>query len=647
MLAGTPNLTSPSGHWLAALQSDLPEHLTGSTPADAELLLSRCLGWHQLRDVDVRDASSTILVETKGSLPTGIAVGESSRRQLRDPQPGSVEKGKALLVYVVPTDGARKNDELRDQYEKLIDGGNKITILVAGVDAYATQLTIKDAVEPKIRRLLQVSPLLDIDLPDEGLPVGSLIKCIDRHYAPAVTIFAVSDRVPLLFQLALGRVRAAHIREHDRISFWKLPLGGLTNAEIIEEHPVTDVDPRGAFVRGLIEFLAKDEGPILLEGRTGTGKTQTARLIHDITRPGPRFRVVNCGALQSHDERESLFRGVAGRQFTGVEKRESIFEECDNGTVVLDDFQDYPVEEQVTLLDLLTPFSTRVRGRSRLGKASEVWTADVQVILAVNRDADNLFREGKLRQDIFSRVQRRYPRLPALRSKLDELKHEPDVQRLYLRLVLLEMQERSVTVRGPRWLKSVDPVESLRKQLQLDEDWRPLRRRVPSEDMPISDNVLNHPWPGNFRDLLAFARGLRNASNQAVGRWTLESADNVLAGTPAGQEAGPRAAGSFPEWQEFSPTQLMARAFFRAVTKPSATQLSISNELIVNPRPLREMLKIACGRKAQSGPSARRAQAWVAHLNEEDREHLWESACRLLDGNHRRRNWPVSAPLGY
>ena len=548
-----------------------------------------------------------------------------------------VEKRQALLVYVVPTLGACKNDELCDQYEKLFDGGNELTVLVAGVDAFATPLTLKDALEPKIRQILQISPLLGIDLPDGGLPVGSLIKRLERHYAPAVTIFAVSDRVPLLLQLALGRWRAAYIREHDRIPFWKLPLAGLTNAEEIAEHPVTDVDPRGAYVKDLIEFLAKDEGPILLEGRTGTGKTQTARLIHDITRPGPRFRVVNCAALQSREERESLFRGVASRQFTGVEKRESIFEEYDNGTLVLDDFQDYPVEEQVTLLDLLTPFSSGVKGRSRLGRASEFWTADVQVVLAVNRDADDLLRAGKLRQDIFSRVQRRYPRLPTLRDKLDELQHEPDVQRLYLRLVLLEMQERSVTVRGPRWLKAIDPVESLRKQLQLDGDWRPLGHRVPSEDMPISDTVLHHPWPGNFRDLLAFARGLRNANRQAIGRWTLEAADDVLAGIPAGQEAVPGDTGALPVSHETSPTQLMAHAFFRAVTRPGATQSSISNDLIVNPRPLREMLKIAGGRKAQGGPSARRARAWVAHLNEEDRNHLRESACRLLDAGNRRR----------
>lgn len=178
------------------------------------------------------------------------------------------------------------------------------------------------------------------------------------------------------------------------------------------------------------------------------------------------------------------------------------------------------------------------------------------------------------------------------------------------------------------------PSDRLRKQLQLDDSWHPIQPRVLGADMPLSQRVLDHPWPGNFRDLEAYARKLRADQGGVIARWPLALADRALEAIPP-VEATVSAAGA-EDPDDVRPQRLLALAFFHAVTHPRATQASISRQMIVHLTPLREMLKHVSGRQGRSGPSTRRAQAYLEHLTERERTQLRDAANRVLDNSRQR-----------
>lgn len=169
-----------------------------------------------------------------------------------------------------------------------------------------------------------------------------------------------------------------------------------------------------AFVEVLhrIPPIAQSDSTVLLTGETGTGKEEVSRAIHYLSsRSSKSFVPVNCGAIPVELVENELF-GHERAAFTGADRaRPGLIAEAEGGTLLLDEVDCLPLPAQVKLLRFLQEKEYRPLGSPRLQ------TADVRLIAATNTDVERAVDQGKLRQDLYFRLNVLPLRLPPLRER--------------------------------------------------------------------------------------------------------------------------------------------------------------------------------------------------------------------------------------
>jgi DNA-binding NtrC family response regulator len=166
----------------------------------------------------------------------------------------------------------------------------------------------------------------------------------------------------------------------------------------------------------LIEMVAGRDVSVIVTGDSGTGKELVARAIHRLSpRCDKPFIAVNAAAIPDTLIESEIFGHERGA-FTGaVGTRPGCFEQAHSGTLFLDEIAEMPMLLQPKLLRVLA--DGRVR---RLGGNHE-FEFDVRVIVATNRNPLQAVREGKLREDLFYRLNVFSIALPALRDRQDDV----------------------------------------------------------------------------------------------------------------------------------------------------------------------------------------------------------------------------------
>ncbi|MHA6844713.1 sigma-54-dependent transcriptional regulator [Ralstonia syzygii] len=161
-----------------------------------------------------------------------------------------------------------------------------------------------------------------------------------------------------------------------------------------------------------VSRVAPTEATVLLIGESGTGKELAAQTIHDLSlRRKQPFLPVNCGAISPNLIESEMFGHERG-SFTGADRQhKGYFERANGGTLLLDEITEMPVELQVKLLRVL---ETGVF--MRVGTNREIDT-DVRVIAATNRDPEEAVADGKLRADLYHRLNVFPLQLPPLRER--------------------------------------------------------------------------------------------------------------------------------------------------------------------------------------------------------------------------------------
>jgi DNA-binding NtrC family response regulator len=155
---------------------------------------------------------------------------------------------------------------------------------------------------------------------------------------------------------------------------------------------------------------------VLLVGESGTGKELVARTLHELSprNKGP-FVAINCSAIPESLLESEIFGHEKGT-FTGAEgRREGCFELADTGTLFLDEVVEMAPATQVKLLRVLEERAFR-----RLGGKEEI-QVDVRVLAATNRNPEIALKEGKLREDLYYRLNVFRLYLPPLRERLDDV----------------------------------------------------------------------------------------------------------------------------------------------------------------------------------------------------------------------------------
>ena len=155
---------------------------------------------------------------------------------------------------------------------------------------------------------------------------------------------------------------------------------------------------------------------VLIQGESGVGKENFARIIHQYSqRRQNAFFVVNCGALPKELVNSELFGHVKG-SFTGaVETRKGYFEEADGGTLFLDEIAELPAESQALLLRVLQS------GEYRKVGSNKVEHTDVRVVAATNVHLYEAVRRGKFREDLYFRLSAAQIRIPPLRDRKSDI----------------------------------------------------------------------------------------------------------------------------------------------------------------------------------------------------------------------------------
>src|ERR671933_1767457 len=224
----------------------------------------------------------------------------------------------------------------------------------------------------------------------------------------------------------------------------------------------------------LIESVAASEANILIQGENGTGKELIANAIHYNSKrsKGP-FIKINCAAIPK-DLIESELFGYKKGAFTGATMdKEGLFEMAEGGSLLLDEIGEMPPYLQTKLLRVLQEREYRPIGSDRIVHV------DFRLICATNIDLDSALRDGKLREDLYFRINTITLRVPPLRERTEDI---PLLCEHFL------------------------------------EKYRQRHQRGGKTIAPAAYHVLiRHRWPGNVRELEnVIERGVLVTKNQEI-----------------------------------------------------------------------------------------------------------------------------------
>jgi two-component system response regulator HydG len=167
-----------------------------------------------------------------------------------------------------------------------------------------------------------------------------------------------------------------------------------------------------------IDLLSKSDIHVILLGEKGSGKTNLARLIHDLSKPRSRnnFVTVDLNAIPANLVESELFGTVRGA-FSGAVDRAGYFEFANGGTIFLDEIGDLSLDVQSKIRAVLDTKTIR-----RVGSLKEI-LLDIRIIAATNKNLDLLMSEDKFRGDLYDRLGGRFStiELPPLRERRDDV----------------------------------------------------------------------------------------------------------------------------------------------------------------------------------------------------------------------------------
>jgi len=169
-------------------------------------------------------------------------------------------------------------------------------------------------------------------------------------------------------------------------------------------------------VYALLERIIPTDARVLIEGESGTGKELIARILHynGPNKTGP-FVAVDCGAFPENLLESELFGYVKGA-FTGaVNDKSGLFEEAQGGTLFLDEITNMPLNVQAKLLRALQEGEIRPVGSTKTKKVS------ARIFAAASDNFRVSVDEGKLREDLYYRLNVVNIILPPLRERIDDI----------------------------------------------------------------------------------------------------------------------------------------------------------------------------------------------------------------------------------
>lgn len=284
-----------------------------------------------------------------------------------------------------------------------------------------------DAV-PRAEKALDVlkSGAPDVILSDVRMPGMSgldLLAALDPAYAPPVVLISAHGDIPMAVQAmqdgAYGFLekpyhpkRLLTVIEHAADQSRMRSDNARLKARLLEisglDRILVGTSPAVAALRESILDYAGVEAPVLISGETGTGKDLVARALHDLGPAGDRpFLAINC-ALLSADGFEAEMFGTYGAS-------EGRLSAVSGGTLFLDEICACPADVQAKLLRVLEDKQIMPVGAPAPEKI------DLRVISATNEDMEAAVASGRLRRDLYFRLNTFVLELVSLRQRREDI----------------------------------------------------------------------------------------------------------------------------------------------------------------------------------------------------------------------------------
>jgi len=231
-------------------------------------------------------------------------------------------------------------------------------------------------------------------------------------------------------------------------------LGEFPSGELLgESEPIQKV-------RLMIERIACiNTSTVLLRGETGTGKSVTARMIHQFCGKNSKgaFVEISCAAIPESLLESELFGYEKGAFTHATTSKKGLLEEADHGIIFLDEIGELPLTLQAKLLSFIETRTFRRLGSTRPVKV------DIRIIAATNRNLEEMVQAGSFREDLFYRLNVLNIDLPPLRDMGRDVIH---------------IANHFIKTLNSQFNKSV-------------------RKLSPAAEKVL----LSQPWPGNIREL--------------------------------------------------------------------------------------------------------------------------------------------------
>lgn len=373
--------------------------------------------------------------------------------------------------------------------------------------------------------------LLDIFLPEyNGLELFRKIRAIDGKLP---VIFITGDTSS---ETAIEAMRAGafdYLSKPLNIEQLRnLTLSASKARQLMDQPvalPVGEADAGGErFVgnsKAMIEVykdigrVASQNVTVLIRGESGCGKELVARaLVNHSHRRDQRFAAVNCAAIPDQLLESELFGHEKGA-FTGAEKRRlGRFEQCDGGTIFLDEVGDMSTVIQGKVLRLL-----QEQKFERVG-GNELITTNVRIIAATNRPLEEMVEADQFREDLLYRLNGFTINLPPLRDRRDDI---PGLLEYFLRRAKSEMERPQLTGISPEAL-----------ELLIEYDWpgnvRQLQSVVRQSLLNTTGTVIGADNLPDFIRSVPNSAAKRSSANSATTGGKLASADVIADGEAQG-----------------------------------------------------------------------------------------------------------------